>query len=728
MRKILITSIIYIFFAAYTKAMPAYPKKVQMIINGIEMQIRLFGDEYNKRVEKEDGHTIIQNDSGDWMYAILNEKGSLASSSFKVGTNSPELSDFLSSIPLHLSEKTQSVKKIIQRTPKQPAIGQRRILVILMEFPDKKFTKKKIDFENLFNQDNYREDGAKGSVKDYFIRSSYGQMVLSCDVFGPYQTSKAMSAYGGNKLIGGGDKDPTALFEEAINKVADEIDLLKYDGDKDGYVDNVHIVYSGYGEEAGGPTSAIWAHEGSFVRPYEIQGVKIDRYSCAPELRSNSGTGISRIGPHCHEIGHALGAMDFYDTNYSDGGQYLGTGDWDLMASGSWNNDGITPADINPFVKAYNYGWIDLHNLPEGNVTISPSYIDKENYYMINNLEDIYIFENRSPLEYNDGLPGKGLLIFHIHPDIDNVANNINVSSPQMCYVVCASNKKDGSMSSANDYGDINSAGCPFPGSSQNNSFSALSFPRAFWWNGDNCNISIHNIELSVDNHILFYNENINNNTQDLSKTRIYFEDFEKNEGGYSIIETEKNRWERVKSTNNIVDAVKGRPKAYKGEYYVLLTAMDNINDITSQLLFECSPTSENISHLQLSGYFISKGLSKNNSNIITIYWNEEGDDNLNYYDLEVSVNNVWTPFLVNIPTKGKTKIIIEGKVHSSSALALDYLQVEQLCLTNISSNTNSKSIEKIYNINGVKTPKVFKGINIIKYENGEIKKVFKRF
>ena len=79
-----------------------------------------------------------------------------------------------------------------------------------------------------------------------------------------------------------------------------------------------------------------------------MQGMKIDRYSCTPELRGNRGGGISRIGPCCHEMGHALGAMDYYDTDYTTGGSFEGTGVWDVMAQGSWNNDGITPGTFQP--------------------------------------------------------------------------------------------------------------------------------------------------------------------------------------------------------------------------------------------------------------------------------------------------------------------------------------------------------------------------------------------
>jgi M6 family metalloprotease-like protein len=88
-------------------------------------------------------------------------------------------------------------------------------------------------------------------------------------------------------------------------------------------------------------------------------GVNINKYSCSAELRGNSGTNISTIGVICHEFGHVCGAPDYYDTDYGTGGQYTGTGNWDLMAGGSWNGinaAGDCPAHVNGYQK-WLYGW-----------------------------------------------------------------------------------------------------------------------------------------------------------------------------------------------------------------------------------------------------------------------------------------------------------------------------------------------------------------------------------
>ena len=726
MKRVLLILLLTVACYSPLSAIPAYPRQVMMLINGKEIPVRLFGDEHAKRVETREGYTIVQNNREEWVYASLDAFGHLVPSSYQVGKDSSDLADFISSLPLHLSEKPVSVQKSRQSfrsSPSQPAIGQRRILVILMEYPDKKFVKTGDDFDRLFNQVGYSDDQAQGSVRDFFYRSSYEQLVLSCDVYGPYQSAYRMSHYGQNQGLNGDDKNPTDLFEEAIKKVADETDLRAYDGDNDGFIDNVHIIYAGYGEEAGGPTNAIWAHEATFYEPYEIQGLKIDRYSCASELRENKGDGISRIGPHCHEIGHALGAMDFYDTDYSDGGSYEGTGLWDIMASGSWNNDGITPADLNPYVKWINYGWIEPRPLPEGEVVIPPSDTGRDNYFVISKGKEYYLLENRNPQQFADGLPGKGLLVFHVHADLESAENEINASYPQMCYVVCASAKKDIPGKSARDYGDINSDACPFPGRANNTEFSATSTPRAFWWDGSDCSISLYDIQMSSDGNICLQNASHESGPDIIIGSELYYDGFE-SQKDYEFLSATQSSWKRVKYAG-LLDEIAGRPAPYAGEYTFQLSARNSIGQSVSAFSFSC-PISAEATEIHLSGYFNSKGIHKQQANHLRVGWHPKGSDDWNYYDYEVAVDDVWTPFSLKMSPSSEIEFSLEGTAQAGSILALDDLKVEQNIATGIRAPEYDGVIDitAIYSLSGQKRNQLEKGINIIKQSDGCVKKV----
>lgn len=368
--KALLGFLFFACFASALKAVPAYPRKVSVTLNdGTNVGITIQGDEHCKWALTEDDYTLLPSGDG-WVFAQVSPEGNAVVSTYKLCADhdrTSELKAFLATQPKHIRPEKNRLpqgKRLssgVVSSLARPATGDRKALVILMSFSDLGFVKGHADFDALFNQPGYDEDGAQGSVYDYFLEASYGQLSLQSDVIGPFCASRQMSYYGGNG-INGTDQNPYALFLEAVEYAARVVKLSDYDADGDGYVDNIHIVFAGYGEEAGASPNAIWSHESSF-QAITVQGMKVDRYSCTPELRGNKGSGISRIGACCHEMGHALGAMDYYDTDYASGGSFNGTGEWDIMASGSWNNEGITPAHFNPYVMAYDFGWVGVKDI-----------------------------------------------------------------------------------------------------------------------------------------------------------------------------------------------------------------------------------------------------------------------------------------------------------------------------------------------------------------------------
>lgn len=490
-----------LFFSAHSNI--AYPKPVVIDTPSGKMKVLLKGNENNKYAITEDGYTLLQDENG-WYYAMKDDAGCVVKSSFMaspVDRQNNNISSFLRNQKKGLvpapSVSSSYDKEMIHSHESNPVVGERKVLIVLVDFPDCPLTKTKADFNNLFNKKGYNEDGAKGSVVDYYNYVSYGKLDLQCDIVGPYLAKNKMSYYGKNTSTGGNDANVFSLFMEIVNQLSSEVSLAEYDSDKDGYIDNIHIVYAGYGEDAGAPANTIWAHESTF-EPIGVQGLLIDRYSCAAELRSNRGSGISRIGPHCHEIGHALGAMDYYDTDYATNGNFIGTGYWDVMAAGSWNEDGACPANFNPYVKAYDFGWCSVESIAsEGRVSLLPSSVS-DIVYRIETKEEgeFFLLENRQREYFDASVPGEGMLIYHIDRDFDNKAiyDQINSGYPQCCYIVCASSTYRKPTSVAATYGDINSEGCPFPGTTNNTLFSINSTPAALCNDGSSAGFSIKDI------------------------------------------------------------------------------------------------------------------------------------------------------------------------------------------------------------------------------------------
>lgn len=710
MKKLLVTLLYILVGIAGTHAVPAYPNKIMVVVDGQPTPIYLFGDEYCHWAETEAGYTIVQDSTNHWCYAENDHTGKLVPSAYRVKAITDTKSEtFLEGLQLHLRPTiaySQTIKTArneqFKRTLKKPVTGERRMLVILMEYEDKAMTKTAADFNRMFNEEGYHEDGAQGSVRDYYKSASYGQLLLTCDVYGPYTAKNKMAYYGRNE---GDNKYVNAmeLFYEAIDFAAEETDLKQYDGDNDGYIDNVHIVFAGHGEEFGAEADAIWSHESSFKYPIEKQGMKIDRYSCSPELRGNAGRGISRIGVHCHEIGHALGAMDFYDTDKGVGGSYDGTGQWDVMASGNHNNNGITPADFNPYVKAYNYGWISPQALPHGEVRLQPSNESPDSYYILQEYPngDYYLIENRQRMGWEMGLPGAGLLIYHIHQDIDHAGNNINTTDPQLCYVVCASSIYDVPIGSPDSYGGtsrINSTGCPYPGFSWNTSFSSSSTPAAFWWTGQPCSIELTDIQQQEDNSITLLNQSKGTfiNPEEKISTIIFREGFEND---LQVASTQQ-LWQVITSGTEGLTA-------FEGNYLFLLSAKkEYFQSVEDTIEFVCKiPATGEIT---ISGAYLSNNLRGRSNNIIVKCKPLNGHKDEVYYEIVSANNEIWNTFEFAFTGKDSVQFQIIGTAVPLSNLAIDNIEVS-LTTTGTSakyptdSSIHTNTIISIYNISGQK-------------------------
>ena len=703
--------------------MPAYTKKIAVQIGSETVYIRLFGDEYNKRAETLDGYTIIQKDD-KWYYAEKDEEGYLRASAFQLlPVKDNKTSAFLDKTEKHITanRKTNYIRRSRaedNEDNKHNAVGERRVLVILMQFKDIDFIKAKEDFYNLFNSSNYQEDGALGSVYDYYYDVSYGKLQLTSDIIGPYTSKHERSYYGANDRDGN-DKNSTDLFLEAMEYASNNVQLSNYDADGDGYVDNIHIIYAAHGEEAGASANAIWAHEATFHIPFEYQGMKVDRYSCAPELRGNKGDGISRIGPHCHEIGHALGAMDYYDTNYGDKGSFEGTGVWDLMAAGSWNEDGIIPADFNPYVKLVDFGWIEVQEMPQGEVTLQPSSYSDKYYKLTNSYSDYYLVENRTYDRWGASLPGSGLLFFHIHPNIANVGNEINATYPQKCYPVCASSTYSTPSSQPKSYGNINSDGCPFPGSSNNTQFNGSTTPAAFSWIEDESFVNIRDIRQNEDMTISLLNLT---QSGDVAEGMILLhEEFEKSKKYESIIEQGDTQWYRIEVDNS--KKGKNAVSPHSGQCYLRLEPNKFATSQQQSTISFISAKASEKGEAILSFYYLGVSYRPDDLIIHVSYQCDEGE--WESFDILGNGKSEWKNQVMNLPVGETYHLKFSGFAAYGQAIYIDDIEIIQKTPTDIRSYYTYNTNNELYDILGRRLTSKKKGINIVRESDGTVKKIF---
>ena len=391
-------------------------------------------------------------------------------------------------------------------------VGQKKGIVILVNFADsnKKMKHTQAEFNNQFNQVGYSKNGHIGSVRDYFLKQSYDQLAIDFDVVGPYTLAHNMAYYGRNAAFtentqtgmiefdswssNGDDVNAFEMIYEACKAADKDVNFKDYDWDGDGEVEQVYVIYAGYGEAQGAPSNTIWPHEYEMSQaayytnlPDEypdfstfanlrLDGVKIDTYACSNELNGTSGTVMDGIGTACHEFTHCLGLPDMYDIAYRN----FGMGAWDLMDAGSYNDDGNVPAAYTAYERWFS-GWLEPIEL-SGPATIKnmPAITDEPVCYVIYNAanrNEYYLLQNIQQTSWNKYAEGHGMLVQHVFYDKKiwqanepncTGSNSTSGNQYQRCTIIPADNK----LSSNNLSSD------PFPYNSVN-SLTDSSTPKA---------------------------------------------------------------------------------------------------------------------------------------------------------------------------------------------------------------------------------------------------------
>ena len=157
--------------------------------------------------ETEDGFTVLKNQHGIYEYAFL-ENGELTSSGHlakNLNERSSEDHDFLFTIEKHLKYSESQASeirsdyneetRIVNNHPinRFPSIGNRKVLVILIQYPDLAPTYSTENFQSLMMEEDYQ---GKGSFRDYFLKNSFNQLELDMDVLGWYTSEHEALYYG----------------------------------------------------------------------------------------------------------------------------------------------------------------------------------------------------------------------------------------------------------------------------------------------------------------------------------------------------------------------------------------------------------------------------------------------------------------------------------------------------------------------------------------------------
>ena len=304
-----------------------------------------------------------------------------------------------------------------------PTIGTPKVLVFVVDFPDSQIeddAEVLSDMEIAFNGSDTEIDYE--SLNSYYLKSSYGQLDLTADIFGVYTADYNASYYEQQYETEYSDSD---LVYEIVEAYSTQIDYSNYDYDDDGMIDGIYIIYNkpyDFDSEIWWAYQTIYMYNGDIfngVEPLFFTWCSLDFFYDNPSEEIDARTVI-------HETGHMLGLDDYYD--YYEGDIYNNSGGLDgidMMDS--------TMGDHNPFSKIL-LGWVTPYVVEQSmTVDIAP-FIEEGNVILLidewnDTIFDEYILISfYTPTGLNEAdryylFSNPGVVMFHVDARLGNTTS-----------------------------------------------------------------------------------------------------------------------------------------------------------------------------------------------------------------------------------------------------------------------------------------------------------------
>lgn len=341
-------------------------------------------------------------------------------------------------------------------------------LTLLVDFSDQPAPVTKEEISDWLNKEGFNRDGCNGSVRDYYLDVSNGQLDLTNEVFGWYRAKYPKSYYENMDGYSGSD----VLVKEVFEYFDSQVDYSRYDNDKNGITEAINILYAGAGLEWG---KGLWPHAGWSNERRD--GVVLQKH------QMTDMPGKFSIYVFIHETGHMIfGWPDLY-----------WYGDYCTMGNrpNDWN-----PVAINDFYRA-DQGWIPFKDISADDVgKISteageqcfrfknPSRPDKEG------LVWSYVKSDGR----NKVLKGSGILMQHYDFSIEgnSAANKLGLR------IVHADSKGNNSDPENDQWPSPGSrAGAFFNATNSYDAFSDALYPAIRWYSGSATGLNFTNVSVN---------------------------------------------------------------------------------------------------------------------------------------------------------------------------------------------------------------------------------------
>ena len=490
-----------LFLASFSLWMMAVPamriRRSVTLDDGRTVMVTAFGDEDFDYLLTDEGEVVLERDN------VFHSTGLSVTEYFAT----------LPSAPRSARGRVGSVASALVKP-----WGTKKIPVILAAFKDKKFSVAQTDtkvqsfYDDFFNgTDIYGSTGNKGSVRQYFVDQSLGQFQPEFSIIGPVQLDNNYGYYGGDR---GSSKDTlySTFVRESFTKARTLVeDWTPFDNDGDGKVDMCVIIFAGLGQNytnSYGDKSTIWPKE--MPTSYTINGVTISGCSSSCELRPTAASGgvitdwqPDGVGVVIHEISHAIGLPDFYDTR----NVAFGLDFWSVMDYGMYTRQSKYPVGYTAYEREF-MGWQQTEVIT-GPRTLHLACFGRggKGYKLVNdaNPDEYYILDNRQAVEWDWGVcsnRGHGMLVYHVDYNAGSwTGNSVNTNANhQRLTIIPANNSLIGSNNAkSSSEWQTSLLGNPYPGITGNHELTDSSTPSSLVFTGNYMGKPLVDIEESKD-------------------------------------------------------------------------------------------------------------------------------------------------------------------------------------------------------------------------------------
>ena len=368
--------------------------------------------------------------------------------------------------PRALMKTTAVTTKSHYAAPK----GKFYSLTLLVDFSDQPAPVTKSEIEDWLNKEGFNKDGCNGSVRDFYLDVSNGQLDITNEVFGWYRAQHPKAWYESEDRFENGNKYKGSeyLVKEIYEYFDSQVDFSRYDNDKDGTVESINILYAGSGVEWG---QGLWPHAGW------LQESRDNIWLNSHQMTNMSGTFSLYV--FVHEMGHMIfGWPDLY---------WYG----DYCTMGNRPND-QNPVAINDFYRA-DQGWIPFVDITSTDVSLEVAKPNEVCYRYKNPArpnDEGLVWSYVRNTGRNKVLKGSGLLMQHYDFSIsgNSAANKLGLRIVRANHGEVSMNGDDDKWPSPGSQADA------FFKSGTNSSFSDDLYPNIRWYNGGKTGLKITDI------------------------------------------------------------------------------------------------------------------------------------------------------------------------------------------------------------------------------------------